>query len=257
MAAPALRVFESHARNYRRNWRGSAVSTFLTPIAFLLAMGMGLGTLVDDSNPGALDGLSYLEFLAPGLLAATVMQTTAAESSWPVMLGIKWEKTYEAALATPVAARDLLYALLGWVAVRATLTAVVFLAVMAAFGAVQLPQGLLAVGPAVLVGMAFAAPIAAFTARIENDYALAGLFRFVIVPLFLFSGTFFPISQMPEWLQPVAYVTPLWHGVELCRALALGLTPPWPHVAHAGYLLAWILVGTAAAVWAFQRRLVR
>ncbi len=105
--------------------------------------------------------------------------------------------------------------------------------------------------------MAFAAPVAAYSARLENDYGLSSLFRFGIVPMFLFSGTFFPITQLPGWMQPIAYVTPLWHGVELTRAVALSLSPRFPAVVHAAYLGLWVLAGSVAAARSFRRRLVR
>ncbi|CAN5832160.1 ABC transporter permease [soil metagenome] len=258
MSAPVLRVLEAHARTYRRTWMGSVVTTFLNPILFLLAMGVGLGALVDRGVGGAaLGGFGYLEFLAPGLLAATAMQTAAADSAFPVRARIKWVKTYHAALATPVSARDLVVGHLCWVALRLVLAASVFALVMTAFGATGPAGGALAVLPAVLTGMAFAPPVTAIAAGGSSDYGLSSLFRFGIVPLFLFSGTFFPISQMPAPLQPVAVVTPLWHGVELARAAALGSAPAWPPLAHGAYLVAWLLVGAAVAVRVFDRKLVR
>ncbi len=258
MVAPALRVMEVHARGYRRTWRSNVVTTFLNPVLFLLAMGMGLGTLVDrGGGPAALAGGDYLAFLAPGLLAATAMQTAAGDASFPVMAGMKWMKTYHAALATPVSARDLAHGLLAWTTVRLLMTTAVFTIVMAIFGALSLPRGLLAILPATLTGMAFAAPIAAYASGLENDYGLSSMFRFVIVPLFLFSGTFFPIGQLPDWIEPLAYLTPSWHGVELTRATALGTAPAWPAAVHVAYLVLWLAVGTVAVGRGFSRRLVR
>ncbi|MDP9405484.1 MAG: ABC transporter permease [Actinomycetota bacterium] len=258
MAAPALRVMEVHARAYRRTWRSNVVTTFLNPVLFLLAMGMGLGTLVDrGAGPAGLAGVDYLQFLAPGLLAATAMQTAAGDASFPVMAGMKWMKTYHAALATPVSARDLAHGLLGWTVVRLLATTAVFTAVMAAFGALSLPRGLVAILPATLTGMAFAAPIAAYASRLENDYGLSSMFRFAIVPLFLFSGTFFPVAQLPDWIEPLAYLTPSWHGVELTRATALGTAPAAPPALSLAYLVAWVALGTVAARRGFTRRLVR
>jgi lipooligosaccharide transport system permease protein len=253
--AAALRVLEGHARKYRRTWLGSVVTTFLNPVLFLLAMGVGLGTLVDRG--GAFGGVGYLEFLAPGLLAATAMQTAAGDSAFPVRASIKWVKTYHAALATPVRARDLVVGHLCWVALRLALAATVFALVMTAFGATRPAGGALAVLPAVLTGMAFAPLVTAIAASGSSDYGLSSLFRFGIVPLFLFSGTFFPISQLPALLQPVAVATPLWHGVELTRAAALGSTPAWPPFGHVAYLVAWLLAGAVVAVRVFERKLVR
>lgn len=252
---PSLRVTEAGARVYRHTWRGSVVSTFLNPVLYLVAMGVGLGTLVDE-GPGADLGISYLTFLAPGLMAATAMQTAAGDASYPVMAGIKWRKTYHAVLATPVGVRALVVGQLGWVSLRLVFVTAVYALVMTLFGATTLGEGLLAVPPAVLTGMAFAAPITALTATMKNETGLVTLFRFVIVPLFLFSGVFFPISQLPDLIEWLAYLTPLWHGVALCRSVALGLpfaVNPWLSVA---YLTAWAAVGTPLAVRQMRRRLV-
>jgi lipooligosaccharide transport system permease protein len=258
MGSPALRVLEGHALNYRRTWKGTAVTTFANPVLFLLAMGLGLGTLVDRGDgAAALEGLSYLEFLAPGLLAATTMQVAFNDSSWPVLVGIKWRRTYEAALATPVTVRDIVAGHLAWVVGRLVLTAVVFVVVMAAFGAAGLLGGLLAVAPAVLTGMAFAGVITAYASTLEDGQGLTAIMRFGIVPMFLFSGTFFPISQLPGFLQPVAAATPLWHGVELTRSAVLGLTPAWSPLVHAAYLLLWAGVGAVLAVHFLGRRMVQ
>lgn len=252
----ALRVIEAHALVYRRTWRGSVISTFFSPVLYLLAMGIGLGSLVDQGGGQAsLGGLSYLAFLAPGLLVATAMQTGAGDGSWPVMAGIKWTKTYHAILATPVRVRDLVMGHLGWVGVRLTFVSVVFVAIMAAFGAVESWAGAAAVVPAVLTGLAFAAATTAYAAYLDSDTGLSTLFRFGIVPMFLFSGTFFPISQLPAWLQPLANVVPLWHGVELARSLALGIPTTWSPFIHVGYLLLWIVAGTLLAVHTFSRKL--
>ena len=224
MVAPvkgSLLVLEREARVYRHTWRSSMISTFLSPILLLLAMGVGLGSLVDDRGGPA--GLPYLTWLAPGLLAAAAMQTAAGDSAYPVMASIKWIKSYDAALASPIEVHHLVGGHIGWVVMRLVMVSVVFAGVMAAFGATTLTESILAVGPAVLTGFAFTGPVTAYTANLKKETGLASLFRFGIVPLFLFSGTFFPISQLPDWMQPLAFLTPLWHGVELTRWAALGL----------------------------------
>jgi len=257
MATAALRVVEAHARVYRRTWRGSVISTFLSPVFYLLAMGVGLGTLVDRGAGTASVGVPYLTYLAPGLLAAAAMQTGAGDGSWPVMAGIKWTKTYVATLATPVGVRDLVLGHLGWVGVRMVFVSTVFVIVMAVFGAVPLGVGLISVVPAVLTGLAFAAPVSAYAAWLNDDHGLSNLFRFGIVPMFLFSGTFFPITQLPGWMQPLAYVVPLWHGVQLTRATVLGGLMPTvlPPVVHVAYLLLWIAGGTLVAFRTFGKKL--
>jgi len=250
-----LRVFEAEARIYRRVWRGSVVTSFLNPVLYLLAMGVGLGALVDRNLPGGLEGVSYLTFLAPGLLAATAMQTGAGEGAWQVMAGLKWRKTYEAILATPVSVASLVYGHLLWAAARVLLVSMVFAFVMVVFGVTPPAAALLAVVPAFLVGVATAAPVTAYTASLERETGLSNLFRFGIVPMFLFSGTFFPVSQLPGWLQPVAYVVPLYHAVGMSRWLALGAAPPVAPLVSVVYLAAWTAAGTAVAVRTFRRRL--
>ena len=251
----ALRSFEYWLFQYKRTWRGSAVSTVLFPVLFLASMGLGLGTLVDSSASGGVDGQSYLVFLAPGLLAATAMQTGVGESTYPVMGAIKWIKTYHAMLATPLGVLDVLVGHLLYIAARVLLGSVVFLAVMAAFGAVDSPLGLLTLPAAVLTGMAFSAPVVAFAAVVENDSGFAILMRFVITPLFLFGGVFYPVRQLPLLLEQLAYLTPLWHGVALSRGLALGTVSAGAALGHALYLAAWIAGGTWVAARNYRRRL--
>ena len=247
MAPPALRVVEANARYYKRTWRGSVISSFAVPVFTLVAMGAGLGRLVDDS--GGVGGSDFLVFLAPGLLAATAMTTAAGEASYPVMAGIKWTKSFQAALATPVAVADLVYGLFGWLGLRLLFNLVIYAAIMATVGAATWGSAMLAVLPATLTGLAFAAPITAWVSTLENDMSLSSMFRFGIMPLFLFSGTFFPIEQLPDFLEPVAFLSPLFHGVELTRAAA-GV-PGGPHLwwwIHAGVLVALVVGGTLAAV---------
>lgn len=251
----ALRVFESHWVGYRRTWRGSVVSTFLTPILYLTAMGVGLGTLVDRGVGTADLGVDYLAFLAPGLLAASAMQTGAGDAAWPVMAGIKWRGTFNAILATPITVRDLVVGHLGWVAFRLSLMAVWYAVVITLFGVAPLGRTLLAVPAAVLVGLAFSGPILAYTSTVDDAQGLTNLFRFGLVPLFLFSGTFFPVEQLPDAVEPLAVVTPLWHGAELVRGTALGWTPAWPWWTHVLVLVGFLVVGATLAVRQLERRL--
>jgi lipooligosaccharide transport system permease protein len=256
MATPlSFRVFESEARVYRRSWRGSAVSSFLTPILYLLAMGVGLGTLVDANRPGGIDGVSYLTFLAPGLLVAMAMQTGASEGSWKVMAGFKWMRTYHARLATPIGIPSLVLGHMLWSGARVLMVSVIFAVVMTVFRVAPVLESLLAVGPALLVGLAMAAATTAYTARLKDETGLPLFFRFIVIPMFLFSGVFFPVSQLAGWLQPVALATPMYHGVELSRALVVGTTPAVTWWISVLYLVAWIIVGTWLAVGPFRKQL--
>ena len=252
-----LRVFEHEFLVYRRSWRGTLFTTFLSPVLFLAAMGIGLGTFVDQSSPAALGGIPYLAFLGPGLIAAQAMQTAAFESTYPVMAGIVWLKTFDAMLATPVRVQDVVIGKLLWITARLAMVTGVFLVVMFLFGAVASPRAVLAWPVAVLTGLAFATPIAAFAATQTKDDGFAALFRFGITPLFLFSGTFFPISQLPELIRPVAYLTPLYHGVQLSRDLSLGTGDLVSVVEHLGTLIAFVAAGMAFCFITFRRRLVK
>lgn len=251
----SLRVFEAEARVYRRTWRGSVFSSFLNPILYLLAMGVGLGQLVDANLPAGLDDVSYLTFLAPGLLVATAMQTGAGEGAWKVLGGIKWAKTWQARLAAPIGVKSLTLGHMYWSTARVFMVSVIFAFVMTAFRVAPVLESLLAVGPAVLVGAAMVAATTAFSVRIEDPSGLAMFFRLVVIPMFLFSGAFFPISQLPEWLQPVAFATPMFHGVEMARAIVVGTESEVAWWASILYLAAWIVIGTALTIGPLKRKL--
>jgi lipooligosaccharide transport system permease protein len=248
-------VLGSWLTAYRRTWRGSIVGRFLSPLLFLLSMGLGLGSLVDTSS-GGVDGVPYLQFVVPGILAAQAMWVAMGESTYPVMGAIRWNMKYHAMLATPVGIDDVLLGHLLYVAMQVTGATAIFMGVAALFGSFGSWWVLLALPITVLTGMAFAVPVFAFSAKQESDGGFNILFRFVMTPLFLFSGVFFPVDQLPVFLRPVAWVTPLWHGVEANRSLALG-SPDLASVAgNTAYLLVVIAVGGWLARRAFTARLV-
>lgn len=243
--------------NYRRVWRGTLVSGLLSPLFFLAAMGFGLGALVDDGVAGGIAGTtSYLAFVAPGILAAQAMQTAVGESTFPVMGAIKWQRQYHAMLSAPLGVADLVTGHLIFVAMRIAITTTAFLAVSLVLGAIDVSWGALLTLPiGVLTGLAFATPVFAFAARQDNDAGFNVLFRFIVMPMFLFSGTFFPVEQLPAVLEWVAMATPLWHAVELCRGLSLQTLELAAGAGHVAYLLAWIGVGYWLALRNFRRRL--
>ena len=255
------RVFEHRFLSYRRTFRASIFSSFLTPLLFLTAMGVGLGGYVDASTQGALGGVPYLAFLAPGLLVATAMQAGSFESTFPIMGGLVWNRTFHAMYATPLSSRDIALGNLLWIAARLTLISTVFTAIIILFGAALSPMVVFAIPVAVLTGLAFGAPIAAFSATQRTPDRFAAIFRFVITPLFIFSGTFFPVEGLPPFLQPLAWLTPLYHGVVLARGLSLGTfgTNPTIEVAliHLAILIGFVVVGTVAAIKTVDAKLVR
>src|SRR5918999_5334850 len=254
-SSATARSFEYWLHTSKHTWRASLLSGVLNPALYLAALGVGLGALVDRGDPGSLGGVAYLTFVAPGLLAATAMQTAAGDAGQPVRAAAQWTKAYDAMLATPLNVRDVLQGHLLWILFRVATSCAIYAAVMAAFGAFHSPWALLAPPAAVLTGMAFAAPIAAFAITQDRDLAFAALSRFVIVPMFLFSGTVFPIEELPRALELIAYLTPLWHGVDLARELSLGEAAVGSPLLHTGYLCLWVLAGTAVARVTFRRRL--
>lgn len=254
-STPVLRVVEHQFVEYRHTWRGTLTSSFLAPVLYLAAMGLGLGSLVE--NAAALPGDSYLAFIGPGLLAASAMQIASTESTFPIMGGIKWRRVFHGMLATPIAVPDLVIGRLAWVAVRLTVAATAFFVVITAFGIPASRLAPLGVPAAVLTGLAFASPIMAFSATQEGDQSLVLLLRLGIVPLFLFSGTFFPVDRLPDAMEPLAWFTPLWHGVELVRGLVLGGLGPFAAAGHVAVLVALVAIGIPLSVRAFAHRLAK
>ena len=240
---------------YRRIWRSSIWSSVLGPLFYLGAMGLGLGTLVDKHGTAGLGGVSYLAFVAPAILASGAMNTAMGEASYPVFGSVKWNKIYVAAQASPLRPGDIFRGHLMFMTMRITMNAALVTVYMWALGATRSAWVLLAWPAATLTGLAFAAPIAAWavTARSENSFAY--VFRFGMMPLMLFSGTFFPLSQLPDWLRLLAYVTPLWHGVNLCRMLSLGQVDLPVALANVAYLTALAATGIWAGARTYRRRL--
>ena len=253
------RVIEHRLLQYRRTFRASLFSSFGIPILFLTAMGLGLGGYVDQVPDPALAGLTYLQFLAPGLLAATVMQAGSFEAAFPILGGLQWNKIFHAMFATPIRPRDIALGNILWITIRLTMVAAVFSIVVVVFGAARSPLIVLAIPVAVLTGLAFVTPIMAFTATQRKPDRFAAMFRFGITPLFLFSGTFYPVESLPEALQPIAWLSPLWHGVDVCRALMLGTIDRDPVLAliHIGILVVITTLGAIAAFKTFENRLVK
>lgn len=255
MATPTmLRVVEREARIFRHTWRGSVFTGFFTPVMFLAAMGLGLGDLVDERT-GTVEGLSYAEFVTPGILVAAAMQTAAGSALWPVMAGFKWMGQYHGVVATPISPADIHAGITIWSTLRTLLFSACFLVVAAALGGIPSVWGIVALPAAGLCGMAFASVLAAYTATQETDLTFSVIMRLVVMPLFLFSGTFFPVELLPDWLEGLAVLSPLWHAVEIARAATTGTVGVWPSVGHAAALLA---VTAAGVLWGrrtFKRKM--
>jgi lipooligosaccharide transport system permease protein len=245
---------QRNALVYRRRWRGSLFTSFLQPTLFLTAMGVMLGSRIDQNAP-VQNGVPFVHFLAPGLLAAACMQTATFESSFPVHNKLMWQRTYHAISATPVGIPNIVIGELAWIGLRLVMVAATFAVVMAAFGVLHSPWALLAIPAAVLTGLAFSAPIIAYAATLASAGNFNVLFRFVITPLFLFSGVFFPVDRLPGWLERAAWLTPLFHGVSLTRGLTLGTLESSGWTIHVLYLVLMLVGGASAAVRTFDRKL--
>lgn len=253
----AARLFDYWLIVYKRTWKGSVISSFVTPLLYVLAMGVLLGGFI-KGDPAKLDGAtSYLAFVAPGLVAAQAMTTVFGEVTYPVMGMVKWHKTYFGMIATPLRVRDVILSHLGFVTFRVATTCGVFFAVMAPFGVfASVPGVVAAFFVQLLIGLAFATPIYGFSAGLKDESPFALLFRLGMIPMFLFSGAFFPISNLSPWMEALARVTPLWQGVDLTRMLTLG-DGDWPLAAvHVAYLALLALAGWFWAVRRLTRRMV-
>jgi lipooligosaccharide transport system permease protein len=251
--AASGRVWHRNWLVYRRLWHRSLAFGFLQPVLFLTAMGIGIGSLLTPEDLSAFGGFDYITWLGPGLLAAMAMQTATFESTYPIMNKIMWGRNYEAMLSTPLQVRNIVWGELAWSAFRIGTLAIVFLVVLLFFRIPQSPLAVLAIPFTILIGLAFSSCLIAFTATQKNDVGFSAVFRFIINPLFLFSGTFFPITQMPEPVQLIAWATPLFHGVELVRGSILGTLEPLPAVVHLAYLLTMFGIG----IWLAERNLTR
>ncbi|MEI2713422.1 MAG: ABC transporter permease [Nocardioides sp.] len=207
---------------FKRTWRGGLVSSFLTPLLYVVAMGVLLGGFI-EGDPDRLEGAtSYLAFVVPGLVAAHAMQIAVGETTYPVMGGIKWHKSFFAQMATPLAVRDIVNAMLGFALFRVGSACAVSMLVLAPFGVFESWWGpILAWISQCLVGLAFATVVFGYSARLRSEEGFGVIFRLGVVPLTLFSGAFFPVANLGPVLEWIARLTPLWHGVNLSRMLCL------------------------------------
>jgi lipooligosaccharide transport system permease protein len=238
---------------YRRTWRGTIVISVVNPALFLTALGAGLGPLVDRHQSSYLHGVAYIAFLAPGLMAASMMQTAFVEAAGPVSMSARAGGAYRAVLPTPVEPSELYAGHLLYVTFRIATSALAFALVAWSFGALtgaHLPE---VVGAALLTGLAFATPIAAWAVSVQRTPLITGLFRFVVMPLYMFSGAFFSPAELPSWLRSIVAATPLYHGVQLCRSLSLGTATAGATIVHVGYLVALAAAGVVAGCISYRR----
>ena len=220
-------------------------------------MGIGVRSLVQAGGRADFLGYDYVHFLGPGILAASCMQSAVFEATFPVLGKIAWRRNYEAMLATPLDVRHLVGGELLWVAFRVLTISSVFLLMLTLFGIARWPTAALAIPSAILTGVAFSSVVMAFAATQRTGEGFSWMFRFIINPLFLFSGTFFPLTALPDAVQWAAALTPLYHGVALVRGTVLaepGFLGAWP--LHVAYLLGMLALGSWLAHRLLKKRLM-
>ncbi|MCH6471264.1 ABC transporter permease [Sinomonas terrae] len=236
-----------------RSMRAYVVTIVVTsvgnPLLYLFSMGVGLASIVDRSPTAHFAGVGYLAFAAPALLVSSSVMTCANEMMFPVMDGFKWRRIYYGPHVTPLVPGQLAAGHVMAVGVRLLVQCTVFFLIMLAFGAAVSPFSWLIIPIGVLAGMAFGTPLMAYAARINKEnFQFSMIQRFIVMPLFLFSGTFYPLETMPRPMQWIGWLSPLWHGNQLGRLATVGPTEPlWLVAVHVLYLAA---LGVAGMIWA-------
>lgn len=243
-------VAEHRFRNMRAYTQSIIATSIGNPLLYLYALGVGLATLVD---PGLGAGeVSYLTFVAPALLASAAVTVATEEFTYPVMLGFKWNPVFFGMNAAPISPRQIIDGIVLSVTVRMVVTTVIYYLFMVLFGAVPGPLGILTILTATLTGLGAGTLIMAYATSIQEDRGqFAMLMRFLVLPMTLFSGTFFPLDALPVYLHWLGWISPLWHGAELSRVFAYGMAEPiWLTVIHIVYLTVLFAWG-----WILARRL--
>ncbi len=252
-----LRQVDYWATLWARTWRGVLASSFLSPFLYVVAMGVLLGGFIEADSDTLEGASSYLAFVVPGLIAAHAMQTAVFETTYPVMGMIKWQRIYESMLATPLQPKHVVGAHLGSVALHISATCGLYTLVLAPFGVYESWWGpFLAFASQVLCGMAFATIVYAFTTRNTSEEAFGVLFRLGVFPLFLFSGAFFPVSNLGDVGGTLARLTPLWHGVNLSRMFALDNVTWWQVAVNVAVLTVIAVLGWFWSVSGLTKRML-
>jgi lipooligosaccharide transport system permease protein len=257
-ARGALFVTEARLRNMLKwVWLIIAIA-IANPVLYLVSIGLGLGSFIDQNAGSAgVDGVSYLTFLAPALLATAAIQGALDESVYPTLEGFKWNKIFFSMNATPLSGNHIAMGVFFNSLIRTVFTAVLYWLVMLAFGVLESPRAWLAIFTAVMAGAAFGAFMQALAGLMENENLFFTLVeRFIIMPLFLFSGTFYPLSSMPVFLQWIGWISPLWHATELGRWLTYGSEISTQMLfVHFIFLNSILVAGIIASRRIFTRRL--
>ena len=249
----ASKLVQRNMMSYRHYW--TAIFTgFFEPIFYLGAVGFGVGRFVGMVPFGG-EEISYAEFLAPGMLAASTLNGAIADGFFFPFFKLNWLNTYEGIIATPLNVPDIAVGEMLWAQIRGTIYSVGFVLVMAAFGLITSPWGLLALPAAMLSAGALSAGAMILTGITKEISSLEKVMTLVVFPLFLFSGTFFPVSVYPDFIQPIVQVTPLYHSAALLRSLTTGIVGPGILI-DLGYLVAMYILANAVAIHLFRHRLI-
>jgi lipooligosaccharide transport system permease protein len=250
-----IRVWQRNLTVYRKTWKIGFVPPLLEPLFYLLAFGAGLGALV-TAVPYRGEAVSYVRFIAPALVAVTIMFNAFFENTYASYVRMYYQKTFDAIMATPLSLEDVIVGEITWGATKSMIAATLMLAVLTPFGLVAQPHGLLIIPLAFLGGLAFGSVAMVFTGIVPNiEVFNLPVFLFV-TPMFLFSGTFFPLDNLPAWAQGVALAFPLTHLVRLVRSLAFAALEARLFL-DLGYLAAFTLVCLPLAIARMRRRLIR
>lgn len=246
-------VAETRFREMKAYMSYVVTSSFGNPLIYLLALGVGLANLV----PNGIDGVSYLHYVGPALLMSTILTIGAEEGMFPVMGGFKWQKVFFAMGASPLSPGHIVGGFLAHLTIRFAFTASIFYGMLLVFGAVPLQSGWLMIPISILGAFSILTPLASYSATLTDDRGQFPLImRLIIMPMFLFSGTFFPLSNVPDWLEWVGWLSPLWHASSLGRVVSYGMDEPiWLTLAHVGYLAAIAAGGLVLTLRAFTKRL--
>jgi len=250
-----LRVWKRNLVVYKKIWKVNFLTPLFEPLFYILAFGLGFSGLIDNVKYGGAD-LSYTEFIAPALIATAVMWNAFFETTYASFVRMYYQKTFDGMLATPLSLEEIIIAEITWSATKSVGAATIMLIVLGLMGFIQFPLGLLLIPLAFFGGLAFGAIGMFFTGIIPTiDMFNLPIFLF-ITPMFLFSGTFFPVSNLPVWVQPVALAFPLYHLVELARRFSIGTSEISP-IINIGYLTVFFLFFTNLALGAMRKRLIQ
>lgn len=251
-------VAEYRLRNMSK-WFGAIVAFGLgNPVLYLLSVGIGIGALVDNVSGGDNPlGVPYLTFLAPALLATAAIQSAMDETTFPTMQGFLWDKSFFSMIATQLMGRDIVGGIMIASSIRCIFNTITYGLVLVLFGAIGIESLFVLVVAAIFAGISFAAVMLAVTSFVKQDdgfYAIVG--RFVIAPMFMFSGTFYPLESLPIYLQWIGWISPVWHATNLGRNLSYGLeVESWLLAVHVIFLGALLVASMIVATKKFNARL--